>query len=138
MLTERCEPDTLLLTSAIDARTASELGEVNLHMSTESTLNLPEKASSTAVAPSEPARAATTLPQWKVLLHNDPVSDMDYVVESIVRFVRATVPMATRCMFEAHRKGISLITVTHREHAELLQEQFQSARLRVTIEPDAR
>ncbi len=78
------------------------------------------------------------LPPWKVLLHNDAVNDMDYVVESIVRLARATVPNATRCMVEAHRKGVSLITVTHREHAELLNEQFRSARLKVTIEPEAR
>ena len=96
-----------------------------------------ESSVSVAVAPTPavPTRVVECLPQWKVLLHNDEKSEMDYVVESIVRFVRASVPTATRCMVEAHRKGVSLLTVTHQEHAELLSEQFRSARLVVTIEP---
>ncbi len=100
-----------------------------------------ESSASVAVAPTpaaptrEVCRTVECLPQWKVLLHNDEKSEMDYVVESIVRFVRASVPTATRCMVEAHRKGVSLLTVTHQEHAELLSEQFRSARLVVTIEP---
>jgi len=40
-------------------------------------------------------------------------------------------------MVEAHRKGVSLVTVTHRERAEFLEEQFRSCRLIVTIEPEA-
>ena len=45
--------------------------------------------------------------------------------------------MISRLPIPAHKTGVSLILVTHREHAELLQEQFASKRLTVTIEPDA-
>ena len=38
-------------------------------------------------------------------------------------------------MLEAHETGVTLLVETHREHAELLQEQFQSKQLTVTIEP---
>jgi ATP-dependent Clp protease adapter protein ClpS len=38
-------------------------------------------------------------------------------------------------MLEAHKRGLALLVSTHREHAELLQEQFTSKKLTVTIEP---
>lgn len=90
-------------------------------------------------APSRPVptpKAPTeTLPPWNVLLHNDEVNEMGFVIESLCRFARLSVPAATRCMMEAHKKGLSLVVSTHREHAELLAEQFTSLRLNVTIEP---
>ncbi|MCH7572875.1 MAG: hypothetical protein IH891_08175 [Planctomycetes bacterium] len=43
--------------------------------------------------------------------------------------------MAIECMLEAHKSGLALLLSTHREHAELLQEQFTSKRLTVTIQP---
>ena len=39
-------------------------------------------------------------------------------------------------MLEAHTKGCALLLVTHREHAELVQEQLASRRLVATIEPE--
>ena len=36
---------------------------------------------------------------------------------------------------EANQSGLSLLLVTHKERAELYQEQFQSKGLTVTIEP---
>ncbi len=75
------------------------------------------------------------LPPWRILLHNDPVNDMPYVVETIVALTRLTRHDAEARMLEAHNKGLSLLLTTHREHAELLDEQFQSKRLKVTIEP---
>jgi ATP-dependent Clp protease adaptor protein ClpS len=94
-------------------------------------------AVATKPAPARPAPKPTVQPGWKVLLHNDDVNEMGYVVETVSRIARINVPAATRCMVEAHRKGISLVTVTHRERAEFLEEQFRSCRLKVTIEPDA-
>lgn len=94
-------------------------------------------AVATRPAPARPAPKPTVQPGWKVLLHNDHVNEMGYVVETVARIARLNVPAATRCMVEAHRKGVSLVTVTHRERAEFLEEQFRSCRLKVTIEPDA-
>ena len=74
------------------------------------------------------------LPPWRILLHNAN-NDMSYVVETIVALTRLTRHDAEVRMLEAHNKGLSLLLTTRREHAELLDEQFQSKRLKVTIEP---
>jgi ATP-dependent Clp protease adaptor protein ClpS len=78
---------------------------------------------------------ADRLPPWKVLLHNDDRNEMLFVVASIVELAKLTRDAAIRAMLEAHTRGIALLTVTHRERAELLQEQFSSKALTVTIEP---
>jgi ATP-dependent Clp protease adaptor protein ClpS len=75
------------------------------------------------------------LPQWKVLLHNDDKNDIVYVVVTIIELMRFKEPKAIECTKEAHLRGLSLLTITHKEKAELLQEQFQSKGLTVTIEP---
>ncbi|MFM7050574.1 MAG: ATP-dependent Clp protease adaptor ClpS, partial [Planctomycetota bacterium] len=87
-------------------------------------------------APTRPAPLAPTeaLPPWNVLLHNDNDNEMGFVIESLCRFVRLSVPAATRCTMEAHKKGVSLVLSTHREHAELVAEQLTSLKLTVTIE----
>lgn len=72
---------------------------------------------------------------WSVLLHNDDVSEMGFVVRTVVELARLTVLDAYDRTVEAHDTGVALIVVTHRERAELMQEQFQSRGLTVTIEP---
>lgn len=89
----------------------------------------------TAPRPSPVRPRPDVLPPWRILLHNDDVNQMDYVVETIQQIVRLNRPSATRVMVEAHKKGIGLVVVTHRERAELLAEQLRSKRLVVTIEP---
>jgi ATP-dependent Clp protease adaptor protein ClpS len=76
------------------------------------------------------------VPPYKVILHNDDVNDMVRVVEVILRLTPLTREEATRKMFEAHYTGWSVLLVTHKERAELYQEQFTSCKLTVTIEPD--
>ena len=76
------------------------------------------------------------LPPWKVLLHNDDVNDMLYVVDAIVQLTTLGRHAAAQRTLEAHQTGIALLLVTHREHAELLSEQFASKQLTVTIESD--
>jgi ATP-dependent Clp protease adaptor protein ClpS len=75
------------------------------------------------------------LPPWKVLLHNDDENDMLFVVEAIVSLTPLNQEAATVRTLEAHQSGLSLLLVTHKERAELYQEQFQSKGLTVTIEP---
>ena len=97
-----------------------------------------EQGGSTATmerpAPVKPKRRL--LPQWKVLLHNDDVNDMGYVVAAIQELTTLKRQEAILRMLEAHKKGLALLLTTHREHAELLAEQFTSKRLVVTIEPE--
>ena len=86
-----------------------------------------------ATTPARPR--ARRLPPWRVLLHNDDVNDMPYVVEAIVTLTALNRHDAVKCMLEAHKRGLALLLTTHREHAELISEQFRSKRLTVTIEP---
>jgi len=72
---------------------------------------------------------------WSVLLHNDDVSEIGFVVRTVVELARLTVLDAYDRTVEAQDAGVALLLVTHRERAELMQEQFQSRGLTVTIEP---
>lgn len=75
------------------------------------------------------------LPPWKVLLHNDDVNAIDHVILSIVELTPLNEQSALLRTKEAHDTGVSLLLVTHKERAELYQEQFQAKKLTVTIEP---
>lgn len=84
----------------------------------------------------QPKRNPTKpLPPWKVLLHNDDKNDMGYVVVTIMELTPLKETDALLRMEEAHKTGVALLLTTHRERAELYQEQFQSKGLVVTIEP---
>ncbi len=100
----------------------------------------PEKAgkssSATKRAPAKPT--PKKLPPWKVLLHNDDVNDMIFVIESIIVLTPLGIDEATDRMWEAHHSGLTLLLVTHQERAELYKDQFTSRGLTVTIEPDGK
>lgn len=109
-------------------------------MATEKDDNAVGTAGGAATA--EPTRRAVPkrqppkpLPPWKVLLHNDDKNDTDYVVHTIMELTPLKKPEAFLRMEEAHTSGLALLLTTHRERAELYQEQFQSKDLVVTIEP---
>lgn len=88
-------------------------------------------ATETEVAPPK----AGTLPPHKVLLHNDDVNEFTYVIGAIVKLTPLSRDEAIQRTIEAHETGISLLMVTHKERAELVQEQFASCNLTVTVEP---
>lgn len=112
----------------------------------DSNMSDQEKMPEPSKEPQEPKGATATkqrpvrkppkpLPLWKVLLHNDDKNSMDHVISSIVELTPLNVEDATLRMKEADKTGVALILVTHKERAELYQEQFQSKSLTVTIEP---
>ena len=76
------------------------------------------------------------LPRFKVLLHNDDVNSFEDVIRAIVTLTTHDVRSAKRLTLEAHTSGIALVVVTHKERAELYEDQFRSLKLVVTIEPD--
>jgi ATP-dependent Clp protease adaptor protein ClpS len=101
-----------------------------------------DETSGTAVAAparqEKPATAKTPpapLPPWRVLLHNDDNNEMLFVIRTIVELTPLNREDAMNRMLEAHKSGVALLLVTHKERAELYQEQFQSKSLTVTIEP---
>ena len=75
------------------------------------------------------------LPPWKVLLHNDDKNSMPFVVSAIVELTPLNEQDAEQRMIEAHKTGVALLLVTHKERAELYKDQFQSKGLTVSIEP---
>jgi ATP-dependent Clp protease adaptor protein ClpS len=102
-----------------------------------------ESAGTTVVAPDatqrrQPATSKNPpapLPPWKVLLHNDNNNEMLFVIRAIVELTPLTREDALHRMLEAHKSGVALLLVTHKERAELYQDQFQSKGLTTTIEP---
>ncbi len=105
----------------------------------------PQKAKasegSTATKPRRSPRKAPRktpsqpLPPWKVLLHNDDKNEMPFVILTIVELTPLNEQDAKQRTIEAHDSGVSLLLTTHKERAELYQDQFQSKGLIVTIEP---
>jgi len=89
----------------------------------------------TAVIDREVQRVRKTSPKYKVLLHNDPVNTMDYVVEAL----RQVVPQlseqdAMNIMLETHNTGIGLVIVCDLEPAEFYSESLKAKGLTSTIE----
>jgi len=92
-------------------------------------------ATATAVRPRPSPPKADRLPPWNVLLHNDDVNEIGHVVRTLVRLVHLQQETAVLRAVEAHERGLTLVATTHKEHAELLCEQFASASLTATAEP---
>jgi ATP-dependent Clp protease adapter protein ClpS len=70
-----------------------------------------------------------------VLLHNDDKNEFPFVIKTIVELTPLNEQDATVRTREANDSGVALLLTTHKERAELYQEQFQSKGLIVTIEP---
>ncbi len=85
--------------------------------------------------PADPKRKPRQLPPFRVLLHNDDVNTIEHVIESILNLTALTMEEAVERTIEAHECGLALLLVTHKERAELYQEQFTSVKLTVSIEP---
>lgn len=105
----------------------------------ESNTNPPQAPEAPAAATALKERPAPPrmdqLPPYRVLLHNDDVNAIDDVVFSVVELARLPLPAAIQVTMTAHKQGLALLCVTHKEKAELLEDQFRSRKLTVTIEP---
>ena len=89
----------------------------------------------TAVIDREVQRVRKLSPKYKVLLHNDPVNTMDYVVDTL----RQVVPQlseqdALNIMLETHNNGVGLVITCDLEPAEFYCESLKAKGLTSTIE----
>src|SRR5262249_7119069 len=72
---------------------------------------------------------------WQVIVWNDPVNLMSYVVFVFMKVLVFTKEKATKHMLEVHHQGRSVVAPETREKAELYHQQIQAHGLKVTIEP---
>src|SRR6185369_5354318 len=71
---------------------------------------------------------------WNVIVWNDPINLMSYVVFVFMRVLGFNKEKATKHMREVHELGRSLVATETRERAELYHQQIQSHGLIVTLE----
>ena len=93
--------------------------------------------SNTAILEKKPSELKNKSPKYKVLLHNDPVNSMEYVIVSL----RAVVPQlseqdAISIMLEAHNTGLGLVIICDLEPAEFYSESLRSKGLTSSIEKE--
>ena len=75
------------------------------------------------------------IPHYAVILHNDEVHSMDYVVEALLKSVPGlTQPEAIDIMLEAHNTGRGVVIICPLEQAEHYRDRIKSYKLGCTIE----
>ncbi len=75
------------------------------------------------------------LPPYSVILHNDDVNSMDFVVAALLKSVEPlSQEAAVNIMLEAHNTGCAVVITCPLEHAEFYRDRLRSFRLGVTIE----
>lgn len=75
------------------------------------------------------------LPPYAVILHNDDVNEMGYVVRTLLHCVPDLSPeQAVEIMLEAHHHGQAVVVVCPLELAELYRERLEDRGLTATIE----
>jgi len=74
----------------------------------------------------KPEIKTRTCPMYKVIMHNDDVTAMDFVIQVLVMIFNRELPDAASIMMEIHTTGAGLAGVYAMEHAELKVEQTHS------------
>lgn len=76
----------------------------------------------------QPAVQSTsrTTPLYRVLIHNDDVTPMAFVVHVLTRFFKKEVTDACEIMLEAHNRDVALVDVMGLEEAEFRVDQAHS------------
>ena len=95
----------------------------------------PKPAAKDKTKPKPKPPGPQQLPPWKVLLHNDDKNTFEHVILSLIELTPLEPHKALQVTLEADKTGVALVLVTHKERAELYQDQFKSKSLVVTIEP---
>lgn len=101
-----------------------------------------EEAPGVGVAEPKTQERVRLAPRYKVFLHNDPVTPMEFVVIVLVRIFGLDHKMAIGVMLEAHTEGLAFVGAYSLEQAEFRVEQAHSlARtakypLTLTYEPE--
>jgi len=91
-----------------------------------------------AVLEKQTERIRKQSPHYKVLLHNDPVNSMEYVVVTLQQVVpQLSEQDAMAVMLEAHNTGVGLVIVCDLEPAEFYCETLKAKGLTSTLEQES-
>ncbi len=85
--------------------------------------------------PTDPPTVRHMLPHWRLLLHDDEITERPNTIEAITECTPLSEAAATRRVIEAHRDGVAMLLHTHRELAELYYVQLSKHNLIVSLEP---
>lgn len=81
-------------------------------------------------------------PPYRVLIHNDDVTPMDFVVAILIKIFMLTYPDAMRVMLTAHYEGIAYVQTLSKSEAErrIAKAQFAAGLegypLKFSMEPE--
>ena len=91
-----------------------------------------------AVMEKAPERVRKPSPRYKVLLHNDPVNSMEFVVTTLRQVVPSLSEQdAIAVMLEAHNTGVGLVIVCDLEPAEFYCETLKAKGLSSSLEQES-
>ena len=82
-----------------------------------------------------PLKQKRAMPQYKVILLQNAIDGLMFVVRSVMELTRFPRAEATHKMWEAHHNGRSVLLTTWLERAELYVEQFATKGLVTSVEP---
>lgn len=74
----------------------------------------------------EPKSKVRLCPMYKVIMHNDAITTMDFVVDILMILYNKALIDAVQIMLEIHTTGQGLAGIYALEHAELKVEQTHS------------
>lgn len=73
---------------------------------------------------------------WHVVVWNDPITLMSYVVLVLRRLFGYDVPTATRLMLQVHNEGRAVVATQPREQAEISVSRLHAFGLQATLARD--
>jgi ATP-dependent Clp protease adaptor protein ClpS len=90
----------------------------------------------------DPKKKTEKIRRWKVVLHNDDYTTMEFVVLILMKFFHKTETEATHIMLSVHHTGSGVAGIYTRDVAETKVKEVtdyakeQGMPLRLTAEPD--
>jgi ATP-dependent Clp protease adaptor protein ClpS len=82
-----------------------------------------------------PLEKKRTIPRFKVVLLQNAIDDLMFIVRCVMEVTHFPRAEATHKMWEAYHCGRSVLLITYLERAEWYAEQLAGKGLSVTIEP---
>lgn len=101
-------------------------------MPVETPVQTPVRAPATRDAPARQERQARDVP-WNVVVWNDPVTLMPYVVMVFRKLFGYDVPTATKLMLQVHEEGRAVVASQPREQAETSVTHLHAFGLQATL-----